>query len=134
MTINDVQQMPKNKRKFGDIGEDIACEHLASIGFEIIDRNYFYGHGEIDIIARDGDQLVFVEVKTRKSLEYGQPEDAITKGKIRQIRKIAEAYLYEHNIKDQICRFDFVGVLMQHESVPSGKDKEPLINHIRNAF
>ncbi len=119
--------MPKNKKEFGDIGEDLACKHLTEKGFEIIDRNYFYGHGEIDIIAKDGDHLVFVEVKTRKNLEFGPPETAVTKGKIKQIRRIAEAYLYEKEIKDQICRFDFVGILIM-------KNQEPVINHIKNAF
>ncbi|MFA3783715.1 YraN family protein [Melioribacteraceae bacterium 4301-Me] len=119
--------MSKNKKKFGDIGEDIACKYLTEKGFSIIDRNYFYGHGEIDIIAKISNELVFVEVKTRKSIEYGYPETSITKNKIKQIKKTAEAYLYENNIKDQICRFDFIGILMLDNN-------EPVITHIKNAF
>jgi putative endonuclease len=77
-------------------GEELAAKILKEKGYEIIERNYRYGHGEIDIIAIDpGDgYTVFVEVKTRKNLEYGEPEYAITKTKQKQIRKIAELYLF----------------------------------------
>ena len=117
----------QNKRKTGNKGEDIACDFLTKLGYEIIKRNYHYGHGEIDIIAKDGEILVFVEVKYRKSLEYGPPELAITNSKQKQIRKVAEAYLYENDIKDTSCRIDVVAIL----HFPK---QEPKINHIINAF
>ncbi len=119
--------MPDYKKKFGDIGEDLACNFLNEIGFEILERNYRYGHGEIDIVAKDKDILVFIEVKTRKNLEYGLPESTITKSKQRQIKKIAEAYLYDKKIKDTDCRIDVIAILFR------GKEK-PNINHIINAF
>jgi putative endonuclease len=119
--------MNQNKRETGNKGEDIACDFLTKHGFEIIERNYQYGHGEIDVVARDKDILVFVEVKYRKSLEYGPPELAITKGKQKQIRKVAEAYLYEKNIKDKSCRIDVIAIV--HTS-----GQKPEINHIINAF
>lgn len=119
--------MQQNKRSTGSKGEDIACEFLKNLGYVIVDRNYHYGHGEIDIIARDKDEFVFVEVKYRKSLEYGQPETAVTESKQKQIRKIAEAYIYENGIQNTSCRIDVVAILQ----FPGQK---PEINHYINAF
>ena len=119
--------MGRNKKKFGDRGEDLACEYLSSKGFQIIERNYRYGHGEIDIVAKDSEILVFVEVKSRKNLEFGYPEEAITEGKKQQIKRIASAYLYEHEIKDTDCRIDVVAILFRGKESPS-------ISHIKNAF
>jgi len=115
------------KKQFGDRGEDIAVDYLSSNNFKIIERNYRYGHGEIDIIAKDGEVLVFVEVKTRKNLEFGPPELAITKRKQSQVRKISEAYLIEKNIADTDCRIDVVAILIR-------KNIPPKITHIENAF
>lgn len=117
----------KPKKSFGEKGEEYACAYLKNEGFVITERNYRYGHGEIDIVARDGETLVFVEVKSRASLEYGRPEFAVTKSKQKQIRKIAEAYLFEKNIKDTECRMDVVAILFHG-------DRKPEVNHIKNAF
>ena len=119
--------MATTNQHTGDKGENYACDLLVEKNFKIVKRNYRYGHGEIDIIANDKDVLVFVEVKTRKNLEFGQPISAITKGKQRQIRKIAEAYLIENNINNTDCRFDVVGVLLQGNECA-------IIDHIENAF
>ncbi len=119
--------MEKNKKELGDRGEDIAIDFLRNEKYEIIERNYRYGHGEIDIIAKNKNILIFIEVKTRKNLEYGRPELAVTKSKQRQIRKIAEAYLVEKNISDIDCRIDVVAILLK-------KNLPPEINHIENAF
>jgi putative endonuclease len=119
--------MSKIRKETGDRGEDLAANMLEKSGFEILERNYRYGHGEIDIIAKESGILVFIEVKTRKNLEFGRPESGITKNKQRQIRKIAEAYLYEKRISDVDCRIDLVAVLLK-------KNLPPEINHIKNAF
>ncbi|VAX24653.1 hypothetical protein MNBD_IGNAVI01-1734 [hydrothermal vent metagenome] len=119
--------MATYKQHTGDKGEDYACDLLVEKNFKIIKRNYRYGHGEIDVVAQDGDVLVFVEVKTRKNLEFGHPISGVTRAKQRQIRKIAEAYLIEHDITDTDCRFDVVGVLLQG-------NERPVIDHIENAF
>ena len=116
-----------NKRKTGNYGEDLACKFLEERGFKIVERNYFYGHGEIDIITKDGDELVFVEVKYRTNDEYGPPELSISKGKQKLVRRTAEAYLFENGIKDQKCRIDLIAILHL-------KDEKPKINHIINAF
>jgi len=117
----------KYKKEFGDRGEDIAADYLENKNYQIVERNYRYGHGEIDIIAMDKDVLVFIEVKTRKNLEFGPPELAITRNKQRQIRKIAEAYLVEKEISDRDCRIDVIAILIK-QNLP------PKINHIENAF
>lgn len=119
--------MSGNKKDVGNRGEELAVNLLKEKKFEIIERNYRYGHGEIDIIAKDGDIMVFIEVKTRKNLEFGPPEMSVTKNKQRQIRKIAGAYLIEKNIKDVDCRLDVVAILLN-------KNLPPEINHIENAF
>lgn len=116
-------------KKTGDEGEDLAVGLLESKGYTIIKRNYRYGKGEIDIIAKDPQEegLVFIEVKSRKSLDFGSPEEAITKNKIKQLKRIAELYLYENEIKEVLCRFDVVAILM----LPGQK---PQIEHYVNAF
>ena len=119
--------MNKKKQNTGSEGEDLACLHLQEKGYEIIEQNYRFGHGEIDIIAKDQNILVFVEVKTRNNLNFGMPETTITQNKRKQIRKIASAYLYEKEIKDIDCRIDVVAILLN-------KNEKPYINHIKNAF
>ena len=119
--------MTQSTKKTGNKGEDLAASILVKKGYQIVERNYRYGKGEIDLIAKDGDVLVFIEVKARKNLEYGPPELAVTKGKQRQIRKIAEAYLYEKEITDMDCRMDVIAVQFY-------QNQKPRINHIENAF
>jgi len=121
--------MTINTKQFGDEGEEFAAELLKEKGYEIIERNYRFGKGEIDIIALDPETnyTVFVEVKSRKNLEFGEPEYAITKNKIRQLKKMAELYLYDKDIRELNCRFDVVTVLFRPQM-------KPLIKHYVNAF
>lgn len=116
-------------KKTGNEGEDLAAEFLELKGYTIVKRNYRYGKGEIDIIANDPEEgsLVFIEVKFRKSLEFGHPEESITKNKIKQLKRIAELYLYEKEIKEASCRFDVIAIL----KLPGEK---PAIEHFVNAF
>lgn len=114
-----------NKRTKGKEGEEIASKYLQDLGYEIIEMNYHYGHGEIDIIAKDENEIVFVEVKTRKSLQFGAPEFAFTKSKINQVKKIAYAYLIEKNLENISVRIDAVAILLIKES-------DPVINHYKN--
>ncbi len=117
----------KNKRKTGSYGEDLASTFLKKLGYQIIERNYHYGHGEIDIIAKDGAELVFVEVKYRNNLNYGPPENSITPKKKNQIRKVSAAYLAERDLNNQPCRIDVITIL----KLPG---KEALLNHYLNAI
>lgn len=116
-------------KKTGDKGENLAAELLISKGYEIIKRNYRFGKGEIDIIAKDPTEegLVFVEVKSRNNLEFGYPIESITPNKIKQIKRIAELYLYENDIKESSCRFDVISIL----TLPGQKHQ---IEHLINAF
>ncbi len=110
----------------GRAGEAMARQYLEEHGFTIVETNYRFGHGEIDIIARDGEDLVFCEVKARWNDQYGPPEYAVTPKKQQQVRNIAERYLYERGIREQACRFDVVAIEV--------KDGIPEIRHLRNAF
>ena len=95
--------------KLGQRGEDLAASYLQKQGYKIIQRNYKTMIGEIDIIARDRDDLVFIEVKTRESLEYGHPFESVNKNKRRKIANVAMLYL--KRLKDiPPCRFDVVSV------------------------
>jgi putative endonuclease len=116
-----------NKRSTGNYGEQLAEEFLKNLGYEIIKKNFHYGHGEIDLVAMDKDVLVFVEVKYRKNLDFGEPEYAVNKNKQSQIKKIAEAYLAINKIEDKDCRMDVIAILQL-----SGE--KPQINHYINAF
>ncbi|MEJ5305116.1 MAG: YraN family protein [Ignavibacteria bacterium] len=116
-----------NSKSLGKKGEDIAEELLRSKGYQILKRNFRFGKGEIDIIAKDGDCLVFVEVKSRKNYDFGEPEYSITKSKQKQLKRIAEGYFYVNGINEQLCRFDVITIVGE-------KEDELKINHIENAF
>ena len=95
----------------GRAGEEIACDYLRTKRYEILARGFRLFRGEIDIIARDGATLVFVEVKARTDESHGRPEESVTPGKQRQIRRIAEGYLVAHPAPDTDCRFDVIAIL-----------------------
>ena len=119
--------MEKTSKDIGNIGEERACEYLAQKGFKIIERNYHSQQGEIDIVAKDGEFLVFVEVKNYSFRSYGSPLGAIGKNKRRSIIHAAQTYLYKNNIKDINCRFDVVTIYHKR----SGNS---VIDHIKDAF
>ena len=112
--------MKLDKKELARRGEDLAAKTLAEEGYEIIERNYRFSHGEIDIIAIDpkNKYTVFVEVKARQNLEFGAPEYAITKNKQKQIRKMAELYLFDKEIKELDCRFDVFAILFEDLNNP----------------
>ncbi|MBQ2645016.1 YraN family protein [bacterium] len=109
-------------KKTGIIGEDIACDYLQKIGYKILERNiYFSKNCEIDIIAKDNDTIVFVEVKTRKSLGYGHPFEAINKTKLQKIIYGVLTYCSANNITKY--RIDGIGIIGL---------KNPKIEHLKN--
>ena len=118
--------MIANKRTKGIDGESLAVVFLQQKGFAIVERNFRFGHGEIDIIAREGSVLVFVEVKTRHSSKFGSPEESVTDAKQHQLRQAAEGYLHSKELEEQRCRFDVISISYQGE--------RPEIRHIENAF
>ena len=115
-----------NRRIQGKAGEDLAARFLEQQGLKIIKRNYRFERGEIDLIAEEGDELVFVEVKARRSTAFGSPEDAVTEEKQEQVHTVAEGYLFEQDIDNRPCRFDVVAIEF--------KNDKAYIRHIRNAF
>lgn len=89
-----------NNKKLGDFGEKIARLYLEKNKYKIVEMNFRGKQGEIDIIAKDQKELVFIEVKTRTSIKYGSPVDAVTYIKQKRIYKTAEYYIYKNNIKN----------------------------------
>jgi putative endonuclease len=103
----------KPTQALGRAGEDIACDYLRKKRYEIVARGFRMFRGEIDIVARDGEKLVFVEVKARADESHGRPEESVTPGKQRQIRKIAQGYLVANPSPGVDCRFDVISILFQ---------------------
>lgn len=98
-------------RKKGTVGENIAVEYLQQQGYTILERNYYYNHGEIDIVAQENETLVFVEVKMRRSARFGEPQESVTPKKQELLRRTAEGYVLERNLNDIDCRFDVVSIV-----------------------
>jgi putative endonuclease len=96
----------------GVLGEDLAAAHLKKIGYEIVERNYRCPAGEMDIVARDGPVLVFVEVKARRSDAFGEPEESVDERKQRRLSRVALHYLQRKGTHDKAVRFDVVSVRM----------------------
>lgn len=114
------------RRLIGMEGEAVARRFLEGLGFRIVEENFVCPLGEIDLIAKDGEILVFVEVKARRSARFGTPAEAVHARKQRQILRVAEAYLRERRLKVP-CRVDVVAV----EFPPEGS--EPRVELFRNA-
>jgi putative endonuclease len=108
------------------MGEDLACAELERLGYAIIARRYRRHLGELDIIARDGATLVFIEVKTRDGYDFGEAAEAVTFVKRRRMTQVALDYLARHRLVGSPCRFDVVSV-----QIGNG---EPSIELYRNAF
>ncbi len=116
-----------SNQELGRVGEDLAVAHLERSGYLILERNVFMRRGEIDIIARQGGDLVFVEVKTRTSNRYGKPEDAITPTKVKSLAHAVQEYLYANLLTDESARCDVVTVSMDTPG------HEPCVKVIRDA-
>ncbi len=94
----------------GNYGEDLACEYLRKQGYKILERNYRIRGGEIDIVAMDGETLVFVEVKARWSHEYGLPAESVTAWKIKYLVKTAQFYVLKIGWGNKEYRLDFISI------------------------
>ena len=111
----------------GAHGERIAAAYLTDSGLRVLDRNWRCRDGELDIVARDGDALVFCEVKTRRAVGFGHPVEAVTFAKQRRLRTLAQRWLAAHDEHAPDLRFDVVGVLVRG-------DGPAVVTHLRGAF
>ena len=109
----------------GKEGEEFAAGYLTAQGYTVLERNYRFGRIEVDIIARDGKFIVFVEVKARSSIRYGYPEAAIDRNKVKRIARVAAHYMYENKI-EAFMRFDVVAL--------ERRGKEWICVHTPDAF
>ncbi len=114
-----------DKQDLGALGEKAAAEYLESLGYQILIRNWRCRFGEVDIIAAEGNQTVFVEVKTRSGSGFGHPFEAITAAKVRSMRKTAGAYCSEHKTAPSI-RLDAIAVYL--------RGAQTSIEHLKQVF
>ena len=113
------------KKDIGNKGEQIAKEFLQKKGYKILDTNWYNHHCELDIVAKDGDELVIVEVKTRTTSIYGDPSDAVNKKKMNRMVNTADSYIRRYNINCE-TRFDIISIVYE-----KGRHQ---IEHIKDAF
>lgn len=99
------------RRIFGDSAEALAGRYLEAKGLRVIAQNFRTRYGEIDLIAMDGNEVVFVEVKARKTAEFGYPEEAVTRSKLAKIAHCAATYLRQQNWENKPHRIDVVAIL-----------------------
>jgi putative endonuclease len=106
----EVRQM-RAKDILGRRGEEAAARHLTGMGWQILDRNWRCPEGELDIVARDGAELVVCEVKTRSSTAYGTPAEAVTPAKAARLRRLAARWLVAHAVGGVAVRIDVIGLV-----------------------
>lgn len=109
------------------MGEIYANKFLIKKGYKILDKNYRCKIGEVDIIAKDKEYLVFIEVKTRYSLKYGYPCESVTKWKQKNIIRVAQHYLKKKDLYNQSIRFDVIEILID-------QNQKPWVRHMENSF
>lgn len=119
-----VEAVMRAKDALGQSGEQVAADYLEDRGIRVIDSNWRCSSGEIDIVALDGQELVIVEVKTRRSRRYGDPLEAITRAKLLRLRTLAVLWAREHNRVIGSLRIDAVGIIMD-------RAHEPSIDHVK---
>lgn len=118
--------MSRARVSLGELGETLACEELERRGYAILARRYRRRSGEIDIVALDGETLVFVEVKTRAGSTFGSGAEAVNGLKQRRMTRLACDFIARHGFADRSCRFDVVAIAV-------GGDR-PVLQVYRNAF
>lgn len=114
-----------SSKDFGRAGEDIACRYLKKQNYQIIERNFFYNGGEIDIIAFDieKNELFFFEVKTRSNKAYGLPSESVDNFKIKRILRGAKFYMHIHSLENVFVRFDVLELFFVNDRY--------LVNHLK---
>lgn len=111
--------------KLGEIGEELAAEHLVKNGYDILERNYTYQKAEVDIIAQKGNTLVVVEVKTRSTADFGNPQDFLKPKQIKRLVMAVDAYINENDLEVEV-RFDIIAIVIEGKTVD--------LEHLEDAF
>ena len=111
--------------KLGDLGEELAVEHLVKNGYDILERNYTYQKAEVDIIAQKGDTLVVVEVKTRSTADFGNPQDFLKPKQIKRLVMAVDAYINENDLDVEV-RFDIIAIVIEGKTID--------LKHLEDAF
>ena len=111
------------KKELGNIGEQIAVDYLEKNNYKILKRNFYCKQGEIDVIAKKSQEIVFIEVKTRSSLDFGKPSEAVNSIKLKHMYKTAQYFLYKSHSINNFIRFDVIEVLVE--------DGKFNVNHIK---
>ncbi len=118
--------MTDKRQKVGQAGEEAAREYLITIGYKIIATNYRCPLGEIDIVARDNQAIVIIEVRSKTSIRYGLPEESLTPAKARRLKRLALYYLQSKAGQEVKCRIDFIAILLDENDLTVLK-----LNHMR---
>lgn len=114
-----------SQREIGEVAEGLAENHLLKLGYQILEKNWYHGHLELDIVARDGNELVIVEVKSRNGIRYEHPSEAITNTKIKRVVEAADAYITQKELNLE-TRFDVITIIF------FGNNFE--LEHFKDAF
>ena len=112
-----------NNKEVGNLGEEIATEYIKKKKYVIIQRNFRCRYGEVDIVAKDNNEYVFIEVKTRTSKKFGQPAEAVNQLKKKHIYNVTRYFLHRYKIENSLVRFDVIEVFLS-------KDRYR-VNHIK---
>lgn len=130
--------LPADKRNFGQLQEQIAAEYLIARGLKLLLTNFQCRLGEIDLIMRDDDTLVFVEVRYRRSNKFGSAVESVNYRKQTRLLRCAQYYLVSHNLSDKLpCRFDILGLSPEqnnHKGSQPSAVVTPHIEWLKNAF
>lgn len=124
--LREFPSLTQARLELGRYGEDLAYKRIKRLGYRKIIRNYRCPLGEVDLIANDGDTLVFIEIKTRRGKPTGYAKEAVDARKQRQLSKVALAYMKSNNCSDAKARFDVIAI--------SIKEDKPEIEVVKNAF
>jgi putative endonuclease len=114
------------RSQFGRWGEKAAAAYLTHQGYEILARNYHCRYGELDIVAREGNEIVFVEVKSRRSDSFGSPASAVDARKVLRLRRTARDFLYRYRRPGESYRFDVIEIITLFGSLH--------LNHLKHYF
>ena len=115
-----------SKKEVGNYGEDLAVKFLIEKGYKIISKNFYIRGGEIDIIAKDKNEYVFVEVKTRTSRFFGEVSDQVSSRQQKKLAHSAEVFLHQNNLTDSNWRIDVIAILMNNQKLQ--------IKHVKHAI